>query len=131
MIYEVSGGNKAQRKVVDTAMSYVVHLLNIPNNTYIDIILGRFDSHGVIQVSKRSFQLEIHKLVCNAEIAYTVFHEMKHIEQMVAQRLLYANKRALWEGVDHTDTEYFDRPWEIEAYKFEKNADLMLTRIGA
>ena len=114
-MYTVEGGTKAQRKVVETAMSYVIQLLVIPSNIRIEIVLDKFDSHGVIQLSKSSFLMEIHKKVDNAEIAYTVFHEMKHVEQMAAQRLMHTDDKVLWLGEDHTDTEYFNRPWEVEA----------------
>lgn len=129
MMYEVSGGTKKQREVVDKAMSYVIHLVNIPNYVIVEIQLGKYTSHGVMQCSKKRFDMEIMKEVSLAEIAYTVFHEMKHIEQLAQGKLVYTNSQCLWEGEDHSNTEYFDRPWEIEAYKFEKSADLMLSQI--
>lgn len=127
MMYELEGGNKAQRKVVDAAMSQVINLLNIPNNVHVDITLGSFRSHGVIQDSKRLYEIEICKDVPAEEIVYAVFHEMKHVEQMVSGKLVHKGRTTVWEGEDHTLTEYFDRPWEKEAYIFEKNANLMLT----
>jgi hypothetical protein len=129
MIYEVAGGNKKQRDVVDKAMSYVIHLLNIPSHVIVEVQLGVFQSHGVMQESKRRFYMEIMKNVTPQEIAYTVFHEMKHVEQLSRGKLVYTNQQCLWEGEDHSNTEYFDRPWEVEAYRFEKSADLMLSRI--
>ena len=131
MIYTVEGGTKAQRKVVDAAMSYVVHLLNIPNNVHVEIVLGKFFSHGVIADSKNSFEIEICKSVDDVEIAYTVFHEMKHVEQLASGRLRHQGFVTFWEGKDMPLIEYHQRPWEIEAFKFEKNADLMLTSIAA
>lgn len=131
MIYEVEGGNKAQRKVVDTAMSYVIQLLNIPSRVHVEIVLGNFKSHSVMHISKYYYEMEIVKSVSAEEIAYTVFHEMKHVEQLVHERLVHDGRNIYWEGVDHTETEYFECPWEKEAYKFEKSADLMLTRIAA
>lgn len=129
MIYEVSGGKEQQRQVVDKAMSYVIHLLKIPNYVHVEFHLGIYSSHGVIQENKKRFFVEIYKGVSLAEIAYTVFHEMKHVEQMASGKLQFERAKRLWEGEDHTNTEYFDCPWEIEAYKFEKNADLVLTSI--
>jgi len=46
MMYEVSGGTKAQRKVVDEAMSFVINHINV-GNVYVYINLGRYPSHGV------------------------------------------------------------------------------------
>jgi len=127
MIYTVEGGTKAQRKVVDSAMSYVVHILKIPNKVNVEIVLGKFISHGVREDSKNSFEIEICKAVNDAEIAYTVFHEMKHVEQLASGRLRYQGLVTFWEGKDMPLIEYHQRPWEIEAFKFEKNADSILT----
>jgi hypothetical protein len=131
MIYEVEGGTKAQRKIVDEAMSYVIHLLDIPNNVKVWFTLGKFVSHGVVQLSKTKYDIEIVKTVSVMEIAYTVFHEMKHVEQLANKRLVHTCGATLWEGEDHSNVEYFDRPWEKEAYKFEKSADMMLTSLAA
>jgi hypothetical protein len=58
---------------------------------------------------------------------YTVFHEMKHVEQFATGRLEHA-----WGGGHHWEgdfvpaaTSYFDRPWEIEAFQFERHVDSM------
>ena len=131
MIYTVEGGTKAQRKVVDSAMSYVVHLLNIPNNVHVEIVLGKFFSHSVGANGKNRFEIEICKSVNDVEIAYTVFHEMKHVEQLASGRLHHQGFVTFWEGKDMPLIEYHQRPWEIEAFNFEKNADLMLTSIAA
>ena len=132
MLYVVTGGNAKQRKVIETAMLYVIQLLNIPNDVFIDIELCKMDvKGGVMEIGKRRFHMEINKQESFAEIAYTVFHEMKHVEQIANKVLVYTYRDIKWKGEDHTTTEYFKRPWEVEAYKFERNADLMLKRIGA
>lgn len=132
MLYTVTGGNAKQRKVVDTAMSYVIQLLDIPHGVFVDIELINMDvKGGVMEIARKRFAMEINKKECLAEIAYTVFHEMKHVEQIVKGHLVWSFDTCLWKGEDHTNTKYFDRPWEKEAYKFERSADLMLTRIGA
>lgn len=130
MIYTVEGGNKSQRKIVDTAMSYVVQFVNA-GNAFVEIHLGTYESHGVMMIGANTFLIEICKNVSNAEIAYTVCHEMKHVEQMSSKRLVYASGKTLWLGEDHSKLDYLDRPWEKEAYKFEKIADCLLTRIAA
>jgi len=131
MRYEVTGGDKRKQDIVHKAMSHVIHLVKIPNNVYVEIDFIRSGTHGVIQDTKTRFLLEIVNTVSLAEIAYTVFHEMKHIEQMTSGKLLHTHDKTLWIGEDHTDTAYLDCPWEVEAYKFERSADLMLTSIAA
>lgn len=131
MRYEVDGGNKQKRDIVHKAMSYVIHLVKIPSNVYIEIDFVRSGNHSVVQDTKTRFIIEINTTVSLAEIAYTVFHEMKHIEQLTSGKLQHIQNKLMWMGEDHSDTKYFDRPWEIEAYKFERSADLMLTSIAA
>jgi hypothetical protein len=131
MRYEVTGGNKQKREVVDTAMSYVIHLIKIPYNVYIEIVFIKSGNHGIMEYSKNRFLMEINTAVSLAEIAYTVFHEMKHVEQLTSGKLLHTHDKTFWLGEDHTETPYLQCPWEVEAYKFEKSADLVLTSIAA
>lgn len=131
MQYEVSGGNKQKRDVVNKAMSYVIHLVKIPSNVYVEIDFIRSGNHNVLQDTKTRFLIEINSQVSLAEIAYTVFHEMKHVEQLASGRLRHQGFLTFWEGKDMPFIEYHQRPWEIEAYNFEKSADLMLTSIAA
>lgn len=131
MMYEVSGGNKQKRDVVNKAMSYVIHLLKIPSNVYIEIDFVRSGNHTVMNIGGSRYLIEINTTVSLAEIAYTVFHEMKHIEQLASGRLRHQGFITFWEGKDMPLIEYHQRPWEIEAYNFEKSADLMLTSIAA
>lgn len=130
MMYEVSGGTKAQRKIVDEAMSYVIDHVDV-GNAYIYIELGSYGSNGVIQIGSRTFEIEVAKKTSMEEIVYTVCHEMKHVEQLMQRRLVYKDGKSLWLGEDHSNTIYFDRPWEVEAYKFEKIADQLLTSCAA
>lgn len=133
MYYTVEGGTRKQRKLVDVAMSCVIGLVDIPEETVVAIYIGKFESHGVMRVEEHVYIMEIcGRLegynILPIELAKTVFHEMKHVEQMSSDRLVYTDSlQAFWEGEDHTDTEYFDCPWEIEAYCFEKSAESMLT----
>lgn len=126
MMYEVTGGTKAQRKIVDEAMSYVIDHVDV-GNAYVYIELGSYGSNGVIQIGSRRFVIEVVKNVSMEEIVYTICHEMKHVEQLMQKRLVYKDGKSLWLGEDHTDTGYFDRPWEKEAYYFENIAEDMLT----
>jgi len=131
MLYDIEGGNKHKREVVHKAMSYAIHLVKIPNNVCVLIDVVRSGNHGIVRETKTRFIMDINTTVSLADIAYTVFHEMKHVEQLTSGKLQHIDGKCLWLGEDYTDTAYFDRPWEIEAYKFERSADLMLTSIAA
>jgi hypothetical protein len=123
MIYEISGGTKAQRKIVDLAMTAVVPMLNLKDNINIEITLGKFDCSGVMDCEQDEdgihlFDMEINTATSLQELAVTVFHEMKHVEQTVTGKL----GQLTWKGKCHKDTPYMERPWEIEAYAFEQHA---------
>lgn len=56
----------------------------------------------------------------------TIFHEMRHVDQMVKAALMYTDGKSLWKGMindnpneyqDWTNTEYWYRPWEMDARK--------------
>ena len=120
MIYEIDGGTKKQRKVIDLSMDFVDPLLNIPDNVFVEIVLMKCASSGCIDMEEEdgihSFLVEINNKQSLEEIAATIFHELKHVEQTTSKRL----DQCRWDGVDHSNTPYIDQPWEIEAYGFEE-----------
>ena len=120
MIYELDGGNRKQQKIVDDAMTFVDSCLNLPDNVHVEIVLGNFPSCGCICLDTEDgiayFLVEINNRHSTEELVIGIFHEMKHVEQTVNNRL----DEGKWRGVDHSDTPYFERPWEIEAYAFEE-----------
>jgi hypothetical protein len=120
MIYELEGGRIYQQKAVNEAMTFVDPYLNIPDNIHIEIVLGKFATSGCIYLDDEDgmsyFLVEINNKQSLGEIAATIFHELKHVEQTVSKRL----DQCKWDGVDHSNTPYLDRPWEIEAYGFEE-----------
>jgi hypothetical protein len=120
MIYEIDGGTKKQRKVIDLSMDFVDPLLNIPDNVFVEIVLMKCALSGCIDMEEEdgvhNFLVEINNKQSLEEIAATIFHELKHVEQTISKRL----DQCKWDGVDHSNTPYMDRPWEIEAYGFEE-----------
>lgn len=120
MMYELEGGRIHQQKAVNKAMTFVDSYLNIPDDVYVEIVLGKFASSGCICLDEEDgisyFLVEINTTQPLEEIVMSIFHELKHVEQTVNKRL----DEGKWDGVDHSDTPYLDRPWEIEAYAFEE-----------
>tara|TARA_B100002019_G_scaffold256244_1_gene239480 strand:- start:156 stop:365 length:210 start_codon:yes stop_codon:yes gene_type:complete len=50
----------------------------------------------------------------------TLLHELWHVYQHVKGNLKDKRGKRLWKGIDHTETDYSDQPWEIEAQNMEK-----------
>lgn len=123
MLYELH--NCRNKKVMHAAMSYVINHLDIPDHVYVDIYFKSCSSMGgCIDMEDDGeyhyFEMEINNKQSLEEMVTTLFHEMKHVEQIITGRL----DQTIWEGVSHKDTPYEDRPWEIEAYEFESRAIL-------
>jgi uncharacterized protein (DUF608 family) len=50
----------------------------------------------------------------------TLFHELWHVYQHVMGNLKDKHGKRLWRGIDYTETDYEDQPWEIEARQMEE-----------
>ena len=120
MLYTIFNSSKTERVIIDEAMSFVVKFLTLPDNVDVQISVAReYDTSGVIFCDFDGdfiFEMEIVKGLPVDELALTIYHEMKHVEQVTTGRL----DDLTFERVDHCDKSYMERPWEVEAYSFEK-----------
>lgn len=121
MYYVLEGATKAQKQIIDDAMSFVISFVKIPSNVEVLIDVNRrHTSCGVIladdQEGYLTFEMEIMNNMSDEELELTIYHEMKHVEQVSTGTL----SDFKWYGRDHSDTPYMQCPWEIEAYDFEK-----------
>lgn len=81
--------------------------------------------------SPRHFCIEISKDLKIEQFIKTMFHELTHMRQYAKNELYDCYKRGafrtIWKNEDFTNTEYTERPWEIEALHFEETLfDLMM-----
>lgn len=70
----------------------------------------------------RQFLIEVRKNQRVKNLLSTLAHEMVHVKQYARGALAYRGDfaKTLWKGHDHSKTDYFDQPWEKEAYKLEQ-----------
>lgn len=68
----------------------------------------------------RCFLIEIHNRLKIDEYLNVLFHELIHVHQHVRGDLRDKGKLRLWKGIDYSESDYDDQPWEIEAHKLEK-----------
>ena len=68
----------------------------------------------------REFEIEIHNRLSVEEYTKTLLHELWHILQHVRGDLRDKRNQRLWKGIDHSQTDYSDQPWELEAHKMEE-----------
>ena len=49
-----------------------------------------------------------------------LLHELWHLYQHVRGDLKDKHQKRLWKGIDHSETDYADQPWEVEATRMEE-----------
>ena len=67
----------------------------------------------------REFEIELHNRMDVDLYLHTLFHELWHVYQHVMGNLKDKHGKRLWKGIDHTETDYSDQPWEVEARSLE------------
>jgi hypothetical protein len=67
----------------------------------------------------RDFLIEIHNSLSLENYTKTMIHELWHVYQHVKGSLKDKYQKRLWRGIDYTDTDYENQPWEIQAHQME------------
>jgi hypothetical protein len=79
----------------------------------------------------RAFEIEMHNRLNVEDYTRTLFHELWHVYQHVRGDLRDKYQKRLWKGVDCSELDYEDQPWEQEAISMEAKLYLMyLTEQG-
>jgi len=68
----------------------------------------------------RSFLIEIHNGLGKEDYIKTLLHEMQHILQHIRGDLRDKRGIRCWKGIDCSELDYENSPWEIEAHQKEK-----------
>ena len=68
----------------------------------------------------REFEIEIHNRMSPSQYTETLLHELWHVYQHVKGILKDKYGKRYWKGIDHSETDYDDQPWEKEAHLMEK-----------
>ena len=68
----------------------------------------------------REFEIEIHNRLSPELYTETLLHELWHVYQHVTGQLKDKYNKRHWKGIDHSETNYDDQPWEKEAHRMEK-----------
>ena len=78
--------------------------------------------HGYIKKESGDNNYSIHIYLNHNKFSLlnTMAHEMIHAKQFYKGELSVDGNKRFWFGVDHTDTPYEDKPWEIEAFEGSK-----------
>ena len=127
MLYlETTGYNYSHRRCEDIVIWFVAKYL--PRHK-IDIRVNHrgLKREGVLgwcsvidsDSRPRDFEIELQNGMDILSYTETLLHELWHVYQHVKGNLKDKRGKRLWKGIDHTETDYSDQPWEIEALQME------------
>ena len=119
----VVGGKKKERELAEEVVAWSIKKL-MPRMKTLDITISfeNIDAYGYCmqEDTNRQYTLTIQKGMSFFDMLSTIVHEMIHVKQYARRELRNVNGRTMWKKKDHSNTDYFDAPWEKEAYKLEK-----------
>ena len=116
LIYTI-GGNKKQRELVSDVAYFCIDKL-MPRMKTLDVeiqinnLKNNTAGYCMMADDNRTFELEVNKKLDIVEMITTVCHEMVHVKQ-------YA-RNELGINENHDDQNYFDLPYEKEAYELQE-----------
>ena len=67
----------------------------------------------------RAFEIEMHNQLTLEHYTRTLLHELWHVYQHVMGVLKDKYGKRHWRGIDHSDTDYSEQPWELQAFQME------------
>ena len=68
----------------------------------------------------REFEIELHNRMSPENYTKTLLHELWHVHQHVKGLLKDKHNKRLWKGIDHSETDYKNQPWEKQASTMEE-----------
>ena len=123
--WEITGGTKVQREMVNKVTKWFIEKY-LPRYRTLCIYtkLTSIRKHGaegycMAEDDYRTFEIEIEKDMSLYDMCCTVIHELIHVKQYARKEMTYKNGKTYWKGRDCTDKDYWDQPWEKEAFKLQ------------
>ena len=124
---EINGGNKMQREICEKVIFHMISEL-LPRFRTLDITveLQNIKSEAVgfcMMEDKNRFEIEIDKKLSIKEMVTALCHEMVHVKQFARKEMVDGVETGVARWKSKTiplDTNYWDLPWEKEAYRMEK-----------
>ena len=124
---EVNGGNKTQREICENVAHHMISKL-LPRFRTLDITINllniKSEAIGFCMMQeKNQFEIEIDKKLSIKEMVTALCHEMVHVKQFARKEMVDGIETgvARWKSKKISlDTNYWDLPWEKEAYRMEK-----------
>ena len=68
----------------------------------------------------RAFEIELHNQMTPEHYTTVLLHELWHVYQHVMDALKDKHGKRHWRGIDHSQTDYENQPWEQQAFQMEE-----------
>ena len=132
LFIDAYGGTKDQQNLaVELAYFALQQLHPRLQNIEVEIHIGKHSSEGgCVQLGPREFEIEIDEDITGDDFATCVFHEMVHVSQYIKKNMVERGGNTYWCGINHSDTPYLDKPWEVEAYRVQEELLVALQTVG-
>ena len=123
----VNGGNKTQREICENVVSHMISEL-LPRFRTLDITVNlvNIKSEAIgfcMEEDKNQFEIELDKKLSIKDMVTALCHEMVHVKQFAKKEMVDGIKTGvpIWKSKKISlNTNYWDLPWEKEAYRMEK-----------
>tara|TARA_B100000902_G_scaffold377698_1_gene410201 strand:- start:2408 stop:2830 length:423 start_codon:yes stop_codon:yes gene_type:complete len=124
---EVNGGNKVQREICHKVVAHMIKKL-LPRFRTLDITVNlvtiKSEAIGFcMEQDKNQFEIELDKKISIKDMVTALCHEMVHVKQFARKEMVDGIKTGVARWKTKTiplTTNYWDLPWEKEAYRMEK-----------
>jgi hypothetical protein len=118
---------KLTYKQLDDIVNHATDVLGIPEDITLEIEFTydvEFPQYGDADVERDGDVvglIRINRRASTNDIIATLFHELVHVNQIIAGRLTLGegNRKSTWHGREHGDN-YNELPWEKEAFELEQ-----------
>lgn len=142
MEIQVNTRSKVRKDFISACSKMFADILNLNNSKFsleiytVANLRRDENNNGVVtQIGPKKIAMMLDSRLSMARLLYTLAHEMVHVKQIAKGQ--YRGLRAgngkvvtVWMG-KIVKAEYFDRPWEIEAFKREKRlVEILCKRVN-
>ena len=119
-MFYVKGGTKAQRELTENvAMFAIKNLFPKIRKYFILIRLDKFNN--CFEYDERDYVINIDKKQNYDDFVTAIFHELVHVKQYLKGELKDISAlEQRWKGESHISIDYYDLPWEKEAYHLQE-----------
>lgn len=107
-------------KELDRILAFASVYLGIEDDVCVNVIFSKTcnaDGYAAWNEDEDVYDIEINSRLSKDDIIRTIFHEVVHVKQ-IHEKLLEPDDR-IWNGVDCSELNYDEYPWEIDAYVVE------------